>query len=111
MSLTSEAVLLAPVEIWEVMLDNSTIKFFEPLVVKPEILPPEEPGDKTYLTVDVSKLAISSFGVNMEELESAIRSDIRFAWRHFVMADDNQLTSDANVIKKNYLALAEAIDE
>jgi len=38
MSLTIEPALLAPFEIWEVLLDDSTIKFNEPLIVKPAIL-------------------------------------------------------------------------
>jgi len=39
--------LLAPVEIWEVLLDESTIKFHQPLVLTPTWLPddPEEPSD------------------------------------------------------------------
>jgi hypothetical protein len=111
LSLVQETAVIAPFEIWEVMLDHSTIKFFEPLVLTPEILPPEEPGDRTYLTVDVPELAISSHGIDIEELVSAIRCDIRFAWRHFVRAKDTKLTADAKKIKYNYLAIAEATDE
>ena len=111
-SYTTESTALAPFEIWEVMLDDySTIKFNEPLIVEPEILPPEEPGDRTYLTVDVPHLAISSYGIDMETLESAIRCDIRFAWRHFVQADDVLLMADAKAVKENYLSIAEVYDE
>jgi len=113
MSIANDTALLVSVEIWEVMLDNSTIKFHKPLVLTPTLMPddPDEPEDTEYLQVDDPKLAISSFGMDIEELESAIRSDIRFAWRHFVLADDSQLTPDAKAIKENYLAIAEAVDE
>ena len=111
-SYVTESATLAPFEIWEVMLDDyTTIKFNEPLIVEPEILLPEEPGDRTYFTVDVPHLAISSYGVDYEELVCAIRSDIRFAWRHFALANDNQLTREAKAIKDNYLAIAEVYDE
>ena len=112
MSQTNEITLLAPIEIWEVMLDNSTIKFFEPLVLTPFRLEddPDDIDENEYLAVRCPELAISSFGADLEELESAIRSDIRFAWRHFVLADDSQLTPDAKVIKDRYLAVAEAVD-
>lgn len=110
MSTAKTTDLLAPIEIWEILLDNSTIKFHKPLVLKPEILPPESPTDRVFLSVDVSELAISSFGTTMDELESAIRSDIRFAWRHFVQADDSLLASDAKAIKASYLALAGGVD-
>ncbi len=101
---------LAPTEIWEVMLDNSTIKFHEPLVLQTVILPPESPTDRIYLVVEHPELAISSYGVNLEELELAVRSDISFAWRHFVQADDTILAPDAKAVKENYLAVAEEIN-
>jgi hypothetical protein len=113
MSPVTETALLAPVEIWEVILNNSTIKFHKPLILTPTFMPddPDEPDENEYLTVDVPELAISSHGITTEELESAIRSDIRFAWRHFVQAEDYQLAPDAMIIKKSYLAIAEAVDE
>jgi len=112
MSVIEKLDILAPFEIWEVLLDNSTIQFHQPLLLTPQRMPhdPDEPGDVEYWEVEVPKLAISSYGINQEELGAAIRSDIRFAWRHFVMADDSLLTSDAKTIKDNYLAIAEAVD-
>jgi hypothetical protein len=101
---------LAPFEIWEVMLDNSTIKFFKPLVVKPEILPPEDPGDKNYLTVDVPELNISVHADNREDLWEFVLSDIRFVWQHIVLCQDSTLSQAAIQIKKNCLAIAEVVD-
>ena len=94
------------------MLDNSTVKFDKPLLLTPFRLEddPDDPDENEYFAVRCPELAISSFGANIEELESAIRSDIRFAWRHFVQTDDSRLTSEARAIKKNYLAIAEAVD-
>ena len=112
MSTIYELDILTPFEIWEVELDHSTIKFYTPLLLTPFRLEddPDDPDENEYIAVRCPELAISSFGTNIEELESAIRSDIRFAWRHFVQADDSRLTSDARAIKENYLAIAEAID-
>ena len=112
-SYTTESATLAPFEIWEVMLDDyTTVKFHEPLTLTPTWMPddPDEPDDHEYLLVEYPELAISSYGVDYEELVCAIRSDIRFAWRHFVQADDSQLTRDVKVVKDNYLAIAEEID-
>jgi len=112
MNQTTNAILLAPIEIWEVILDDKTIKFHQPLVLTPFLLEddPDEPGENEYLAVKRPDLAIGSFGADIEELESAIRSDIRFAWRHFVQTDDFHLTAVARDVKNNYLAIAEAID-
>ena len=108
-----EGTMLAPFEIWEVPYDNATIKFFEPLVLTPTWMPhdPDEPSDVEYWEVEVPELAISSYGVDREELASAIRSDIRFAWRHFVLADDSLLTPDAQAVKIHYLTVAETVEE
>jgi len=43
-------------------------------------------------------------------LLSAVQSDIRFVWNHFVQTDDAQLTADARAIKDYYLSIAEVID-
>jgi hypothetical protein len=103
---------LTPFEIWEVMLDNRIIKFFEKLVLTPRPMPhdPEEPGDVDYVEVEEPTLAISAYGTTIEELESAVRSDIRFAWKHYVLADDSHLTSDAIAVKKKYLELSEVVE-
>ena len=112
MSYATDTDVLAPFEIWQVMLDDErTIKFNEPLMLTPTWMPddPEEPDDNEYLQVERPELAISSYGVDYEELVCAIRSDIRFAWRHFAQADDTQLTREAKAIKDNYLAIAEVL--
>ena len=112
MSYAIETDVLAPFEIWSVTLDDdTTIKFHEPLMLTPTWMPddPDEPDDNEYLQVECPELAISSYGIDHDELVCAIRSDVRFAWRHFVLADDHQLTADAKVVKENYLAIAEAL--
>ena len=112
MSLTIEPATLAPFEIWEVLLDDSTIKFHEPLVLEPYWLEDDsdDPDENEYLAVEHPELAISSYGINYDELVSAVQSDIRFAWKHFVQTDDTQLTADARAIKDYYLSIAEVID-
>jgi len=111
MSVICETGVLAPLEIWEVMLDNSTIKFFEPLVVRPKILPPEESGNPTYLIVDVPELGLSAFGTDHESLWDCVQSCIRMAWKEYVCEDDSKLASLAKSYKDAYLALAEEVDE
>jgi len=98
-----------PIEVWTVMLDNSTIKFNKPLIVKPEILPPEAPGDNTYLTVDIPELNISAHGLNHEELRDSIESCISFGWRHYVQSSDCLTSPEIEKIKHNYLNLAEEV--
>ncbi len=107
---TNAAEPLAPFEILEVMLDNSTVRFFEPLVLTPKILPPEEPGDKTYWTVDMPELNISVHADNMDDLWEFVSSDIRFIWRHIVLAPPSTLSRAATKIKSNWLEIAEVLD-
>ena len=111
MSQTKETALLAPFEIWEVMLDQTTIKFFEPLLVQPELLPPEEPGDPTYWTVDVPDLDLSAVGVSLEELGSCVRSDIRMTWQRIVQKHNDELTPENKVIKRRWLEIAGEISD
>ena len=108
--------LLDPFEIWEVMLENSTIKFYEPLTLKPVPLPddPEEPsppGKNNYMLVECPDLNISTFADNREDLLEFIHSDIRFAWKRIVHVDSARLDHQSLQIKRNYLALAEEIHE
>jgi len=106
-----EATMLAPFEIWEVMLDDSTIKFFEPLVLTPARMPhdPDEPGDVEYWEVEMPELMISTFGTDYEKIHNGILSDIRDAWKHIVAIPDNRLSQNGKKIKQNYLAIAEEI--
>jgi len=110
MSITETLDVLAPFEIWEVLLDGSTIKFYEPLVLKPEVLPPESPTDRAYLIVDVPDLDISVVAIDYSELLSCVRSDIRMIWDNCVRKDDAFLTPKNRIIKQRYLSMAEEID-
>ena len=115
MSITEQLDVLAPFEIWEVLLDDSTIKFHEPLVLEPVPLPddPEEPckpGENNYLLVECPELNISTAADNRDDLLEFVHSDIRFAWRRIVRADEKRLDPKSRIIKKCYLALAEEID-
>ena len=102
---------LAPIEIWVVMLDNSTIKFHKPLVLQPEWLPddPEEPDDNEYLSVNVPELNISSWGRDYDELLIGVQDDIRMMWKTFAQQVDVRLGAAERAIKRNYLAIAEEV--
>lgn len=103
--------LLAPFEIWEVMLDNSTIKFHQPLVLQPEWLPddPDEPDENEYPSVKCPELNIDVFGEDFDDLAEAVHSTIRFVWEHIVLARDTQLDREGRAIKRRYLAIAEEV--
>ncbi len=114
MSTFREIDLLAPLEIWEVLLDDRAIKFHTSLVLKPVPLPPEESDGKTYLSIDVPELNISAHADNREDLLEFVHSDIRFAWRRCVEPEsDESLSSAAQkraaIIRDNYLAIAEIV--
>ena len=109
MSLIKESTLFAPFEIWEVPLDGGMIKFHEPLIVKPKILLPEEPGDPTYWTVDVPDLDLSAVGISFEELQSCVRSDICMTWKNCVRKNDASLTPKNRNVKQRYLSIAEEV--
>ena len=111
MSQIKETTLLAPFEIWEVMLDQTTIKFHEPLIIQPEVLLPEEPDDPTYWTVDVPELDLSAVGISLEELGGCVRSDIRMTWKRIVQKRNHELTPDEQKIKKRFIEIAEEIND
>ena len=111
MNVVARIDLLAPFEIWEVMLDNSTIKFFEPLILKPVSIPrdSDDLGDEEYWLVEVPDLMISTFGNEYSKVHSGVLSDIRDAWKHIVSLPDASLSQNGKRIKQNYLAIAEEV--
>ena len=106
MSYATEIDVLAPFEIWEVMLDNSTIKFFEPLAIKPTILDRGTPGECFY--AECPELDVSAVGVDLDELLSCLRSDIRMNWKRIVQKRTDELTVNEQRTKKRWLAIAES---
>ncbi len=100
---------LAPFEIWEVMLDNSTIKFHEPLVLTPRILDRGTPSECFY--AEQPALDIFAVGIDWEELASCLRSDIRMTWKRIVRKHDNALTPDDRVTKRRWLEIAEEVND
>ena len=107
MSLATKTNLLAPFEIWEVMLDNSTIKFFEPLLLKPVPIS----HDVEYWLVEVPELMISTFGDEYRQIRNGVLSDIRDAWKHIVSLPDNRLSQRGKKVKQSYLAIAEEVSD
>ncbi|MGL6225636.1 MAG: hypothetical protein ACRC10_03310 [Thermoguttaceae bacterium] len=104
--LTTE--ILAPIEIWEVLLDDCYIKFHQPLILQPYWLP-DEPDDNEYLAVTVPTLNISAFGSNRDELLSCVRGDIVSSWKRIVRIPDADLSMRGRGIKSHYLQIAEEI--
>ena len=106
MSLTIEPTLLAPFEVWEVPLDDSTIKFHEPLVLKPKQIS----ADDSFWVIEKPELGLSAFGSDHESLWDCVQSCIRMAWKEYVCEDDNNLLPLAKKYKDAYLNIAEVID-
>ena len=104
--------VLAPFEIWEVLYGDKTIKFFEPLMLTPRIMPddPDEPSDEVYLQVVYPELAIHVNAEDRDELLSWIHSEIRMNWKHYVSEEDRKLGADTLALKQKYLTIAELID-
>jgi hypothetical protein len=102
-----ETTLLAPFEIWEVMLDNSTIKFFKPLIVQPTILDRGTSGE--CYSAEYPELDLSAVGVSLDELMSCFRSDIRITWKRVVQKKDTELAPNARTIKRRFLECAEEV--
>ena len=103
---------LVPFEIWEVLYDNKTIKFFKPLVLEPTWVPddPDEPDENEYLQIIYPELAIDVFAETRDELLSWVHSEIRMNWKLFVSKEDAQLNPDTLALKRSYLAVAEVVD-
>ena len=115
MSTIKQLDLLAPFEVWEVPFGHSVIKFFKPLVLTPVPLPddpeePSRPGENDYALIERPELNISVFANTRDELEEFVFSEIRFIWRHTVLAPDNTLDQESIMIKRNFLAVAEVAD-
>ena len=95
------------VEIWEVMLDNATIKFNERLSIPIETL--DKGTDEECLFAECPEFGISAVGVDFEELRSCLHSDIRMAWKRIFKRPDSELTPKDKGIKQRFLKLAEEI--
>ena len=110
--------ILAPFEIWEIPIGEAAIKFHQPLILVPYWLEddPDDPDDppvrgKNYLGVECTALDLSAFGSNRRELWQCIRGDIRTVWEHCVRVPDDKLSPENLVVKRNYLTIAEEIQD
>jgi hypothetical protein len=112
--------LLAPIEIWEVPLDEkSVIKFSPALILQPvpildtlteEDLCDEEIEESGYVVINRPDLNIAIHDNTAEGLRSAVEWDIHFVWTNFVQRDDSALDKELQQVKRNYLAIAEVVD-
>ena len=105
----ADAVQLVPFEIWSVMLDDKTIRFFEPLIIKPRILDRGTPAE--CFCAECAELDLFAVGVDLDELLSCLRSDIRMTWKRVVQKHTNALTADERRVKQRWLNIAEVIND
>ena len=94
-------------EVWSVELDNSTIKFNEPLFVPLEIL--DKGTDAECCFAEFPEIGISAVGVDFEELQRCLHSDIRMTWKRVFKKPENKLTPKDKAIRRRFLELAEEI--
>ena len=93
-----------PLEIWEVMLDDSTIKFFKPLFILPTVL--DAGTEEECYFAECSEIGVSAVGVDLNELISCLHSDIRIMWKQVVQKPDSKLLPEDRTIKRRFLELA-----
>jgi hypothetical protein len=93
-----------PLEIWEVSLDDSTIKFFKPFFILPTVLDEGTSGECYF--VECPEVGISAVGVDFDELRRCLHSDIRIMWKRVVRKPDNELLPEDRTIKRRFLELA-----
>jgi predicted RNase H-like HicB family nuclease len=93
-----------PLEIWEVTLDDSTIKFFKPLFILPTVLDADT-TEECYFA-ECPEIGVSAVGVDIDELISCLHSDIRIMWKRIVRKPDNELLPADRTIKRRFLELA-----
>ena len=109
MTQTVETDILAPFEIWEVPFGDSTIRFFEPLVVTPTVLDKDTSAE--CFCAEYPELDLSAVGISLEELNSCVRSDIRMTWRRIVRKGNNELTPKEQAVKRRFLEMAEEVND
>jgi len=95
-----------PLEIWEVTLDEATIiKFTDcPLCFRPAILDEGTVGE-CYFAED-PEIGISAVGVDIDELQRCLHSDIRMTWKRVFRNPVSKLTPKDTVIRRRLLKLA-----
>ena len=110
MSVIVEPTVLAPFEIWSVPLDeHRSIKFYEPLIVQPVVLDQGTPEECFY--AEYPKLDISAVGIDFDELQSCLRSDIRMTWKRVVQKHSRELKPDEQIIRRRWLDTAEEVND
>ncbi|MGL4944207.1 MAG: hypothetical protein ACRC46_13580 [Thermoguttaceae bacterium] len=106
---TSRNAALATIEVWEVMLDTATIKFFAPLRVVPHVVPPEDATDTPLLVVEIPELGVVAHGTTYDDVRECLHSCIRVGWREYAEEDTKNLSPLAQGYRNNYLAMAETV--
>jgi hypothetical protein len=96
-------------EVWLVELDNSTIKFNEPLLIPPVVL--DQGTTEACYFAEFPELGISAVGIDIEELQSCLRSDIRMTWKRVFSKSENELTQKDRAIRLKFLELAEEVND
>jgi hypothetical protein len=97
-----------PLEIWEVLLDSSTIKFNVPLLISPTILD-KGTSEECYFA-ELPEIGISAVGVDIDELRSCLHSDIRMTWKRVFRKPISKLTPKDAAIRQRLLELTEEIN-
>ena len=95
------------VEIWEVILDDVSIKFNERISIPITVL--DKGTEEECLFAEYPEIGVSAVGIDFEELRSCLHSDIRLMWKRVFQRPDGELSLKDKAIKQRFLELAEEI--
>lgn len=89
---------LSPFELQEVDLENSRLRFREPLVLKPFL-----DGSSQLLVIENEDWELSVFAPTREQLWEELREQIAMLWREYAQEDDDVLSPPALTFKRYLL--------
>jgi hypothetical protein len=95
-----EPIDLGPAEFPEIDFENYRLVINPPILVVPEL----EPETKQYFVATIEELGFSLYGRTRDALLQDFEEQLRFAWREYGLAGDEELTEDARELKNRLVA-------
>ncbi len=95
---------LSPFELSEFRYSGYRLKFHTPL----EIIPTLDESQQVFC-LEYSELGIDVYASTREELDFLLEAEIDVLWRNYALADDKELTPDAQELKDRLLGIIEEI--
>ena len=95
-----------PVTVSVVEQGGRRLRFKKPFVFSPFI-----DDSRRLLVIEVPGLSLSVFASTRARLLKDLKTEISFLWDEYALASDDDLSTDARVLKQILLSLLEASDE